>query len=227
MEVFISCAENAKPNINCLYVWSDLNCDTFVGYARIFRIAKSQPEPTNHPGKWKSHLNFISCYTCSFLWLQTKEVTLTQFISVLITFLMFTLRLSVSLLADPVHQVSNRIDVIAVSREMFVLFSPCFIRFVLIWQCIPIIYAFWLFSSRCVPLSRESERCRWRWRRQSTPIKMHKIRFYSYKIAANQNAEWNVGSEREPQTISFFLKNVHADGLSNEQRNRIKWKTWM
>lgn len=58
-----------------------------------------------------------------------------------------------------------------------------------------------IFVSLYLFRAGESERCRCRWRRQSTPIKMHKIRFYSYKIAANQNTKWNVGSERAANDI--------------------------
>lgn len=61
---------------------------------------------------------------------------------------------------------------------------------------------------------------------------MHKIRFYSYKIAANQNMhQWNVMCEREsvwdegqPQTILLlsFVKTVNAGAAEQSEMQRAK-----
>lgn len=122
MEIFISCAENARPNINCLYVWSDLNCDLVTHEC----FESQRVNPVNQSsGQWKSHLNFISCYTCSVVPVTANERghTYPIYFCAHYIFNVYIKTLSFFTRGSPVHQVSNRIDVIANSREMFVLFS--------------------------------------------------------------------------------------------------------
>lgn len=155
-----------KPKtFNCLYVWTDLNSGPFDLFTHEYFCPswkKKQSTQLTVENGTCCFVSFSFCTRLFFLWLcraapRVKEVTFfRRFIFVLITFLMFKFILSISSLSHPVHRISNRNDkqqqqqfhVISISRPKRLLFlsRPTRVR-IFIWQCFPIIYAFWLFSS--------------------------------------------------------------------------------